>query len=218
MYVTDMAGILSKSDLENLERRLQEFDVNTSNQFVVLILPSLEGEALEDVSMRVAELNSIGWKGRDNGLLFIMSVQDRQMRFEVGYGLEGVLTDALTSTIIRDLIAPRFKENDYAGGISQGMSAAMSAARGEFTAIEKPREKKQRGKGVGNLVFILIMLFIIMRAARMGRKGRGGGIWFIGPFSGFGGSSGGGGFGGGGFGGFSGGGGSFGGGGSSGSW
>jgi uncharacterized protein len=219
-YVTDMAQRLSQSEWEQLEHMLESYHQSTSSQFVVLIIPSLEGESLEDFSMRVAEKNQIGVKGKDNGLLFLVVINDRKMRFEVGYGLEPVLTDALTSVIIRDIVAPEFREGRYAAGIKAGMDAAIKAASGEFTAPEPRRSNRKRSGGASGVVFLIILVIIIVKAGRR-RGGRGGGIWFLGgPW---GGSSGGGGFsgfsgGGGSFGGFSGGGGSFGGGGSSGSW
>ncbi|MBN1447493.1 MAG: TPM domain-containing protein [Bacteroidetes bacterium] len=215
-YVTDLAGVLSSGDADQIERMLEQYDRSSSSQFLVLIIPTLEGESLEDYSLRVVEKNRIGREGSDNGLLLLVAVNDRKMRFEVGYGLEPVLTDALTSVIISDVIAPRFRNGDYANGIYAGMQAAIQAASGEFTISEtagRPKEEKE-GNLFGLIIFLVIM-FIIFRGNRRG--GRGGGIWFIGgPFSG--GGFGGGGFGGGSFGGFSGGGGSFGGGGSSGGW
>ena len=217
-YVTDRAGVLSSGEAEQIERLLQEYDRSTSNQFVVLIIPSLEGESLEDYSIRVTEKNGIGTQENDNGLLLLVVVNDRKMRFEVGYGLEPVLTDALTSVIISDVVAPEFRRGDYAGGIYAGMQTAMRAAGGEITLSETSRRPKKEKKGnlVGLIIFLIIM-FIVFRGNRRG--GRGGGIWFIGgPFGGGGGGFGGGGFGGGGFGGFSGGGGGFGGGGASGGW
>ena len=221
-YVTDQTNTLSPQEWEQLERTLEGYHRSTSSQFVVLIIPSLDGGSLEEFSMAVAEKNQIGTKGKDNGLLFLVVVNDRKMRFEVGYGLEPVLTDALTSVIIRDVIAPEFRAGRYGAGIAAGMDAAMRAATGEFTAPEPRPETRSKSRGVGGLVFFLIVFFLLTRLGRRrgGRGGgRGGGIWFLGgPW---GGSSGGGfgGFsGGGGFGGFSGGGGSFGGGGSSGSW
>jgi uncharacterized protein len=220
-YVTDNAGVLSASERDELEQQLSSYEQTTSNQFLVLIIPSLEGRSIEEYALAVVEKNKAGQKGKDNGLLLLIAVQDRKIRFEVGYGLEGVLTDAMTSTIISNIIAPEFRNGNYGRGISAGISAAMSASRGEFTAPEQPREKNNNFRAVGFIVFLLVF-FVISRLGRRG-GGRGGGIWFLpGGYGGtwMGGSGGdfGGGSGGGGFGGFSGGGGGFGGGGSSGGW
>jgi len=211
-HITDLTGVLSATDKASLEQTLEAYDKQTTNQFVVLIISSLEGESLEEFAMRVAEHNRIGKRGSDNGLLFLVVVQDRKMRFEVGYGLEGQLTDALTSVIIRDVVAPSFRSGDYAAGITSGMNAAIQAVSGTFVAPERQEASHEDGGSpIGLIIFIIIFILFF----RNSRKGRGSGMWFIGG-SGFGG----GGFGGGGFssGGFSGGGGSFGGGGSSGSW
>jgi uncharacterized protein len=217
-YVTDMAGVLSAGEQDRIEAMLSQYDQERKQQFVVLIIPSLEGESLEDYSMRVAEKNRIGHEGVDNGLLFLVSVNDRKMRFEVGYGLEGELTDAVTSLIISDVVAPAFRSGNFAEGISAGMETAIKISTGEFTVSQSsPRREKKKGGNMMGLIIFLVIMYIIIKG---NRGGRGGGIWFIGgPFGGGGGGGfGGGGFGGGGFGGFSGGGGGFGGGGSSGSW
>lgn len=216
-YVTDLAGVLAPGDLDHIEQLLRQYEESTSNQFVVLVVPSLEGESLEEFSIRVVEKNLVGQKGKDNGLLFLVAVNDRKVRFEVGYGLEGVLTDAATSLIISEMVAPQFRSGNYAQGIYDGMQTAIKISTGEFTVSERSqrRQKKDKdGNFVGLIIFLVIMYIIIK--GNKGRGGRGGGVWFIGgPFGG----SGGGGFGGGGgFSGFSGGGGGFGGGGSSGSW
>ena len=217
-YVTDMAGVLSPGDADRIEQLLRQYDEQSTNQFVVLVVRSLEGEAIEDFSIRVVEKNRIGQKGKDNGLLLLVAVDDRKMRFEVGYGLEGELTDAVTSLIISDVVAPQFRSGNYAQGIYDAMNTAIRIVTGEITVTERsPRREKEKkgGNFVGLIIFLVIMYFVIKGR---GRGGRGGGIWFIGPFGGGGFGGGGGGFGGGGFSGFSGGGGGFGGGGSSGSW
>lgn len=214
-HVTDLAGVMSPAAVDALDRTLAGYEQGTSSQFVVLVVPSLDGGSIEDAALAVAEKNRIGRAGSDNGLLLLVAVSDRKLRFEVGYGLEPVLTDALTSVIIRDVIAPRFASGDFDAGITAGMQAAMQAAGGEFTAPAPVREKK-RGMPIGVVIFLIILFIVLRKGGRRG--GRGGGIFIIpGGFGG--GGFGGGGFsGGGGFGGFSGGGGSFGGGGSSGSW
>jgi uncharacterized protein len=213
-YVTDLAGVLSAGDADRIEQMLRQYEEQSSNQFVVLVVPSLEGESIEDFAIRVAERNRIGQEGKDNGLLLLVSVQDRKMRFEVGYGLEPVLTDLATSVIISDVIGPRFRAGNYAQGIHDGMDAAIKISTGEFTVSEQSprRQQKEKDGNVVGLIIFLVIMYIVIKGNK--RRGGGGGVWFIGgPF-------GGGGFGGGGggFSGFSGGGGGFGGGGSSGSW
>ena len=216
-YVTDQAGIMSAGEKSELESMLISYQEKTSNQFLVLTVPSLQGRSIEGFSIEVVEKNRIGQEGKDNGLLLIVAVEDRAVRFEVGYGLEPVLTDALTHLIISDVIAPQFRRGNYGRGITEGMHTAIRASTGEFTA--DPRRTTGKKKERGSVIGLIIFLFIIFSIFRGGRRGRGGGIWFIGPGLGGGGfGGGGGGFGGGGFGGFSGGGGGFGGGGASGGW
>ena len=217
-YATDQTGTLNPGQLAELNASLKGFDDSTSTQIVVLMLPTLGGEPIEQYALRVAEENRIGREGKDNGALLLVAKEDRDVRIEVGYGLEGVLTDALSGIIIRNEILPRFRRDDYFGGISGAVEAIMLATAGEYTA--EPREEKERSPvGIIPLIFIIFVFFSIFRGL-FGRRGRGRHYsgWGIPPIGGgFGGRSGG--FGGGGFGGgFGGGGGSFGGGGASGSW
>jgi len=223
--VTDATGTLSNDELRSLEQKLYDFEQQTSNQIVVLMIASLEGQSLEDISYRVAEKNKIGKKGRDNGVFLFIVKDDRKIRIDAGYGLEGVLTDALSSQIIRNVIAPKFSSEDFFSGISDGIEAIMLATKGEFKGDSKgDHVKKFSPFGI----ILMIIIFGVFRTIFMGGRRRSVGAsvvrsnfpWWWG---GFGGGSGGG-FssgsfgGGGGFGGFSGGGGSFGGGGASGSW
>ena len=213
-YATDLSGTLSAGEVSRLDQVLSSFDESTSTQIVVLMVSSLNGEDLEEYSLRLAEANKIGRKGKDNGALLLVARNDRKARIEVGYGLEGALPDALAGQIIRKEIGPHFSRGDYYGGLLAGVEAIMSATKNEYRA-----EPSSRGsQGIPHLLFLaFIVAFFIFRITR-GVRGMfwGGGPW-IGRGGGWGGGFGGG-FGGGSGGGFSGGGGSFGGGGASGSW
>jgi uncharacterized protein len=219
-YANDLTGTLTPEVLDTLEARLAAFDKSTSTQIVVLMVGTTGDTPLEQASLWVAEKNSIGRKGKDNGILLFIAKEDRKVRIEVGYGLEGALPDILAGLIIRKEIYPYFRDGDYAGGIEAGVSAIMAATQHEYTA-EAGGEKKSLPVGVPA---VTVLVFVVILLSRLGRRGPGSGFrgggppWFYG--GGWGGSSGGGSFGGGGFGGggFSGGGGSFGGGGASGSW
>lgn len=227
-YATDMTVTLTANQVVMLNQKLEKFDQETSTQILILMIPTLPGTSVEDYALRVAEKNKIGREGKDNGVLLLVAKDDRKIRIEVGYGLEGALPDALSGTIIRREIGPKFREGDFFGGLNAGVEAIMLATKGEYKADPKGKDPKF------NLMTLLIILFVIFIISRMfmsRRKyfGGGGGKSFPGPWIGFppsGGWSGGrrsggfgGGFGGGGGGGgFSGGGGSFGGGGASGSW
>jgi uncharacterized protein len=230
--INDYAGALSPADRDRLEQSLIAREATSRNQVVVAIFRSLEGESLEDYSIRLAQAWRIGQKGLDNGVIFLIFLDDRKTRIEVGYGLEGSLTDAVSSSILRDVVAPRFRSGRLADGIAAGLDAIDRAIAGTY--VRPPDAGK--GRRAGDLgwrellavVFVLLLLVAFaqnrMQQAALRRRGwTGGSSGWGGPFigGGLGGGLGGGWGGGGGGssgGGFSGGGGSFGGGGSSGSW
>jgi len=131
--VHDEAHILSTAAIDQLENELKAHEDSTTNQIAVLIIPSLEGEVLEEYSIRVAhEVWKLGQKVNDNGVLLLIAVDDRKMRIEVGQGLEGVLTDALTSRIIRNEIAPHFREQNYDTGVKAGVDAIIRGIGDEY--------------------------------------------------------------------------------------
>ena len=211
-YITDQTGSLKNSELEAIEAKLSEFDRTTSTQIVVLIVSTIESGSIEDASLRIAEENGIGQKGKNNGVLLLVAKNDRKIRIEVGYGLEGVLTDAVSGQIIRKEIAPRFREGQFLEGVLGGVEAIMLATKGEYSADRSAGST--RGLNVLPIVLIIMAFIFFSRLRR--RRFVGGGVPPI-FFPGGGWGRGSGGWGGGG-GGFSGGGGSFGGGGASGSW
>jgi uncharacterized protein len=130
--VNDYAGAMAPADRARLEQKLVDRERGTSTQVVVAIFPSLRGESLEDYSVRLAQAWRVGQKGLDNGVVFLIFVQDRKMRLEVGYGLEATLTDAIAASIIRDVVAPRFREGRLADGIEAGLDAIASAIAGTY--------------------------------------------------------------------------------------
>ncbi len=140
-YVSDYAGILSDSARARLEQELRDFEEKTSNQVLVATFPSLQGEALENYSIRLAEAWKPGQKGKDNGAILLVFKEDRKIRIEVGYGLEGVLTDARCKLIVENEIAPRFRAGDYEGGIERGVTAILSAIRGEYQSSPVSSQK-----------------------------------------------------------------------------
>lgn len=214
-WATDFTNTLNSEEISSLNLRLKTFEDSTSNQIVFLMIPSLDGYPLEMFANEYASKTKIGTKKNDNGILFLVVKNDKKVRIEVGYGLEGALPDALASSIIRNVIIPNFKSDDYYHGIAAGINAIILATKGEYKAEPKQKRRNHDFSGIFTLLFIIF--FIITSFLRGGRgRGRGGFIYLGG---GLGGSSGGGfGSSGGGFGGFSGGGGSFGGGGASGGW
>ncbi len=212
-YVNDTAGLLSAEVKLKLEQFLQGFEASDSTQITLLTIPTLEGESLEEYSQKVFANWQIGQQGKDNGALLLVAKEERKVRIEVGYGLEGRLTDLLAGRIIDNEITPKFKQGDFDGGIVAGVVGIAESVRGEYTGTGKTNGKKKRSS-FGSLFFLLF--FIVPLIGRIGgsRSGhhRRSGIFFLGPFMGGGGGSGGGG------GGFSGGGGFGGGGGASGGW
>ena len=156
-YVTDRAGLLSSSARANLEAILQSFESQTSNQVVVATFPSMEDGSLEDISVRLAQQWKIGQKARNNGVLFLIFKNDRAMRIEVGYGLEGVLTDALSAQIVRNEVTPYFRAGEFEKGILSGVRAILSATKGEYQADAAA----QNGDGAGLLKLILIVCGVL---------------------------------------------------------
>jgi uncharacterized protein len=219
--VNDYAGVMSQDQVRTLESQLAQFEQETGHQIAVLTIPTLDGEDIEGFSIRVAENWKIGKKGFDNGVILLVAVKDRKLRLEVGYGLEGVLPDAIADRIIRDYIVPRFRAQDYAGGVIAGIDAVQKVIKQEPLpeSARKPNQAPRSGFNSLAMFAIAFVIFALM-AFSSGRRSRnqmwsGRGRRYPPIFWG----GGGGGFGGGGSGGgFSGGGGGFGGGGASGSW
>ena len=225
--VNDYANILTADQNQALERKLYQFDDTTTNQVTVVIVPRLDGKDIADVATELGRKWGVGNKKSNNGVILLVSVEDRKLNISPGYGLEKSLPDLVCQQIIDNIIVPDFKGNDYYAGINHGTDAIIEATKGEFKA---PENYTRRGKssGLGRIIFFVIIIVVFLAISGGGRGGGGslmsnGGAFLLGSLLG-GGGRGGGGFGGGGggssggggFGGF--GGGSFGGGGSSGSW
>src|SRR3989304_4344164 len=130
--ITDLTNTLTIQQIAGLEAKLGSFERETTNQIAVLLIPTLAGDSLEDYSIRLAEKWKIGQAGKDNGVILLIVKNDRKLRIEVGYGLEGALPDALAKTIITQEIAPRFRQGDFYQGIAQGLSAIIQVTKGEY--------------------------------------------------------------------------------------
>jgi uncharacterized protein len=228
-YFNDYAGMVSAQTAERLERTLEDFEKQTSSQILVAIFPKLpDNSALEDFTIRVAEGWKPGQQGRDNGAILFIFRDDRKMRIEVGYGLEGPIPDSVAASIINNEITPRFRAQNFDGGVTAGVTALLQAARGEYKGTGTTVASR-RSRGTRGFPIIFIVLFVLMillsgfhrrgtvyhRRRRNYWGGWGAGLGGLGGWGG-GRSSGGGSWGGGG--GFSAGGGGFGGGGASGGW
>lgn len=225
-YFNDYAAVVPGAKAAELNQTLEDFERSTSSQVVVAVFPRMQSDSsIEDYTRRVAEAWKVGQKEKNNGAVLFVFVEDKRMRIEVGYGLEGVLPDALAKRIIEDEIKPHFRNGDYAGGLTAGVTAMLQAAQGEYRGTGRTAGSRNGGRvgGLFALLVFLVLLIILLsfisrlrRGTVFRRSGRSTWIDWGGGSSGW--SSGGGWSAGGGGGGFSGGGGSFGGGGASGSW
>ena len=218
--VVDDADLLGPGAERTLTAKLRAYEEQTEHQYALLTIPSLEGDPIEDFGIRVVEAWQLGDAERDDGLLLIVASEERRLRIEVGYGLEGAIPDALASRVIREVIAPAFRRGDTEGGLVRAFDLLMKAGAGE--AVKLPG----RGGGGGLvepgwqswlLFFAIVAGLHFLNRLAPSRRMRGGvpPIWIGGGRRHRGGGGFGGGFGGGGFGG---GGGGFGGGGASGGW
>jgi len=222
-YFNDYAGVVSPGAAQRFNEQLAQFERETSNQIVVAVWRTMPSQSsIEDFTQRTFQAWQVGQKGRNNGVVFLVFVDDHRMRIQPGYGLEGALPDITCNEIIRDAVAPRFRANDFEGGLAAGIDLIFKAIRGEYKGSGKTvRESGSTQSNPAGLLiffFVLVIILLAIRASRRlgGYRYTGGG----GPFVSGNWGSGGGGWssGGGGFSGFSGGGGSSGGGGASGSW
>lgn len=232
--VNDYAGVLDPGNAQQLESKLVAYDDSTSTQIAIVTVKTLGDRPIEETALAIYRSWGIGNKKTNNGVLILAAIDDRQIRIEVGYGLEGAIPDITANQIIRNDIAPNFRSGDYYEGLDKATQSLIQAARGEYKAPKEYGKRKSRGSSAGNIIGLIVAVIIIAILAGRGRGGGGGGGYMsrrgygdvftpfiIGSLLGGGGRGGGGGGwsgggGGGGFGGF--GGGSSGGGGASGSW
>ena len=223
-WVTDQAGLLTPAETQTLTQALQFYADSTSTQIVVVTVPDLGGADIATYATELGQQWGVGQRGKDNGVVILVSRGDRQVFIATGFGLEGAIPDVVAGRIVREIITPNFKQGRFYAGLAGAVDALILAAAGEFTADgpPSPYAPKDKGKDVFGLLFIVFLIILFVVSGLRNRGGGGGGrryrrhggppviIW------GSGGGFGSGGFGGGGFGGFGGGG--FGGGGAGGSW
>ncbi len=226
--VNDLARIMSDDERASLESYLVAASEQTGVQVAILTVNSLEGEAIESYSMRVAEAWKLGQADKDNGALIVVAMEDRAIRIEVGYGIEESLTDAKCGLIIRSVIAPAFRKGEYGSGIIEAARNVVGIATGNAEIVSEnvrnpgSDSADSGGLGIGAVIFVIFVILMSLGGRRRGRRGPDGLLWGLllgsllssGRRDHWSGGSGGG-FGGGGF---SGGGGGFGGGGASGGW
>lgn len=226
--ILDQTNTLTPEQKSALQQKLLDYDKSTSSQIAIVLIPSLKGNSLEDVALDILRGWGVGQKDKDNGIVILVAKNDRKVRIEVGYGLEGAITDYASSSIIQNNLLPNFKEGNYYRGFDEAVDEIIKAAQGRYKAPEGYGKGKGTGLSPWKIFLIIAVIWIILGvigrggrgggfASRRGYRGFGGGPFWWGTGSGWSGGGGGGwSGGGGGFGGF--GGGSGGGGGASGSW
>lgn len=180
--VNDQAAMLDDAFEEQLEERLRLLEEETGAQAAVLTIPSLEGDPIEDYSIRVVQTWKLGREGVDDGVLLLIAREDRRMRIEVGYGLEGALTDAQAGRIIDRLMAPRFREGDFEGGVGAAVDAISAAVRGEALELPEPRPDRAL-PNIATYVFFFIFGLPFINAALSSRGAAGWILYiFLAPF------------------------------------
>ncbi len=186
-HVVDLTGTLSEREREALEAKLKAFEQAKGSQVAVLLVPSIGSEAIEEFAGRVTDEWKLGRKGVDDGVLFVVAKQERKMRIHTGRGVQGTLTDALSRRIVADVVAPRFRGGDFAGGIDDGVVAIMKAIEGE--ALPLPAKKAQ-GKvdtlsSYGNFLWMGFLLVPVLGMVLRGIFGRFFGAGFTSAATGF---------------------------------
>jgi len=157
--VTDLTGTLSGEAVTRIETKLANFEAKKGSQIAVLIVPSTEPEDIDQYGIRVEDAWKLGRKGVDDGAYLIVAKNDRRVRIEVGYGLEGALSDAIANRIVDEAIAPHFKQGDFDGGIEAGVDKMIAVVDGE--PLPEPDKKWERRGGLGHLLpFFLVVVFV----------------------------------------------------------
>lgn len=174
--VVDQAGLLSPSGRAWLEQRLAAHERATGDQVVVATVPSLQGYAVEDYGVQLARHWGIGQAQKNNGVVLLVAPKERALRIEVGYGLEGKLTDALSHSIIEHEMLPHFKRGDYETGVVRGASAVLASLTGSYAAprAARPPPGKTDDLWLQVIFIVLVLLFLGTRLARFGAAGLGG--------------------------------------------
>jgi len=166
--VTDLTATLAPAQREALERRLAGFEARKGSQIAVLIVPTTQPETIEQYAMRVVEQWKLGRKGVDDGALLLVAMQDRALRIEVGYGLEGALSDLVTNRIVEDIVVPHFKSGDFPGGIEAGVDAMIRVVDGE--PLPAPEARPSSGQAPVGLealfVIVLVLAFVVGNVLR----------------------------------------------------
>lgn len=161
-FVNDYTGTLKSNEVADLSNKLTQFSKDTSNEISVVIIKSLDGDTIENYAVKLFEDWKIGKDKKDNGVLLLVAIDDKKMRIETGYGLEGALPDATTYQIVTNTLKPAFQNNDYYGGINAGVDKIISATRGEYTADPVPTSSNSFKLNFDTIIAIIIGLFYVL--------------------------------------------------------
>ena len=177
--VTDLAGLFSASAASSMEAELEGLETETGAQVAVLTIPSLEGQPLEDYALRVVEAWQLGQEKRDNGVLILIVRDDRKIRIEVGYGLEGVLPDAMCGRIIDNAMKPAFRQGDFSAGTLRAVEVIAGLVRGDPDAATLHDESIEANETMGIIVTAIIFFVVVGTFAVSALFSKGGGAWFL---------------------------------------
>jgi uncharacterized protein len=173
-HVVDLTGTLTAAEREQVDAKLRDFEQRRGSQVAVLLVPTIGTEAIEDFATRVTDSWQLGRKGVDDGVLFVIAKQERKMRIQTGRGVQGTLTDILSKRIVADIVSPRFRTGDFAGGIDEGVDAIMKAIEGEDLPLpaKKPQRKVDTVSSYGDFVWIAFFLVPVVAMVLRGIVGR----------------------------------------------
>ncbi len=161
--VTDLSATLSQQQQTQLDAKLSALESSKGSQIAILLVPTTAPETIEQYGLRVAEQWKLGRKGVDDGLLIVAALQDRSLRLEVGYGLEGVVPDAIAKRVISEIMLPHFRQNDYYAGLVAGVDSLAGLIEGEPLPAPEPKSQQNRGAdGAGNTLFMLIAAAVVL--------------------------------------------------------
>ncbi len=171
-YVTDLTGTLKADELSVLRMKLRKFYDSTSTQVVVLLINSLNGEPVENVANAIFRFNGIGTKSKNNGVLLLISKGERKIRLEVGYGLEGIMPDAISKQIIKNNIGPELKKDNFYKGIDNGINAIIAVTKGEYSVDAKKQTDNTDWASIVIAVVLVVMGLGVVLILFLARKGR----------------------------------------------
>jgi uncharacterized protein len=183
--VTDLTGTLTPDQVAQLDRRLREFEAKKGSQIAVLVVPTTQPETIDQYSIRVAEAWKLGRQGVDDGVLLLIATDDRAVRIEVGYGLEGAVPDVLANRIVEQVIVPRFRSGDFFGGINAALDRIIALAEGEpLPEAERRSQRASGSSGIGSAFPLLLMLVIVGGGILRRMFGKAGGALVTGGLAG----------------------------------